>query len=324
MRKCNNILRYKAVIDGVDRVISIPSIVDKGTIFIAEGRYFNTEDNQIICTVGYSMIDVIKYITEFDSATRFVLNGGTWKTLGIDNVSSVIFEEQGIIYIKLQRDLKIAEDDFTTGLAFNKKTPAITTPIGDGSTIKLPTNIISIEQSKKFQIIAVCRNNNMIVTSPILNYNVTDNTICKVDFEGLVTGLKEGATTIVINYNDEEVILNITITHSIVVPIITYNIVASQGSNINYINTEAVKSYKMQDQNNVDVVGFNFTFSLEQSELNSLITPQEIISNLVSVTSISTKLTASSVKGHFYLVATCNENGVTTKRDLRVKGTFNI
>ena len=107
-------------------------------------------------------------------------------------------------------------------------------------------------------------------------------------------------------------------------PIITYNIVASQGSNINYINTEAVKSYKMQDQNNVDVVGFNFTFSLEQSELNSLITPQEIISNLVSVTSISTKLTASSVKGHFYLVATCNENGVTTKRDLRVKGTFNI
>lgn len=73
MRKCTNTLRYKASVDGVETIISIPTFIDTGTTSIDENKYFNLSNDEIVCSTGYSRIDKIKYITEFDSATRFIL-----------------------------------------------------------------------------------------------------------------------------------------------------------------------------------------------------------------------------------------------------------
>ncbi|GCD10464.1 hypothetical protein [Clostridium tagluense] len=319
MRKCNNNLRYKAIVDGTDRVISIPAIIDKGTLSLTEGKYFNTVDNELSCQVGYTMINKIKYIKV---GFEFILNGTVWSVLGIDNVSSIIFDEQGIIYIRLRSTLSNQGDNFELGLPHNETTPVITTSIGDDFTIELPTYNTEIIQNKKFQIMAICKNNNTIVTSPTLNYNVTDYTICKVDATGLVTGIKEGATTIIINYMGEEVTLNVTITVASIEPVITYKIVAVQGSDVNYINYGSPKTWRMIDKKGIDVVDKTFTFALEQSDKNPTITPQKLLASFTIISDVRYKMIAndSNIKGYLNLVATCNENGVIAIKQIEIKG----
>ncbi|MBZ9616802.1 hypothetical protein [Clostridium estertheticum] len=321
MRKCNNTLRYKASVDGVVTIISIPTIIDNGTVSVAEGKYINVADNTLACSVGYSMIDKIQYITEFNSATRFQINGRMWKTSGIDPITSVLEIEQGIIIIKLKNSDKLPEDDISVGgVAFNTPAIVITTPIGDNYTIELSTSNADIEQNKTFQITPTCRNNSTVITTPILTYVVADATICSVDSLGLVTALKVGVTVITVKFENVEIILNITIT-----PIPTqksYKIVTSTTQvdsdtiSLGMTRTQKVVNSDLTVISNGSVV---FTFSLEDSDKNPSVKAIQLISSIDSILATQCTLhpNTKNVLGYFWLVA--ETNGIITRRELRVK-----
>ncbi|MBZ9688387.1 hypothetical protein G9F72_018825 [Clostridium estertheticum] len=314
MRKCNNLLRYKAKVDGIDRVISINSIIDKGTLSIAEGKYISTIGNELSCQVGYSQLNIIKAVP---LGFRFILNGTLWSVLGIDNISSVVNEEQGVIIIKLKSDVSGVDDNFTTGLAFNSVTPVITTPIGNNFTIELPTTITYIEQNKTFQIETICRNNSTVITTPALTFVVSDTTICSVDTTGLITGIKVGTTAITVKFENVAAILNVNITAVIVGA--TYQIVSSTGS-YDYINLSALRTWKCVNNDLTAITtGEVFTFTLEQSSLNPTITSQMLIILIDNILPTSCRLNANtSVKGSFLLVATMGSTVI--KKQIRIKG----
>lgn len=121
---CNSKLRFKAIVNNVEEIIEIPSIINKGVLSVTENKYFDTMDNQLTCTIGYSEINKINYIKSTENPTRFVLGGKTWFTKGIDNISNMInststTEKQGTITIKLESDLLMAEDRLDLELAYN-------------------------------------------------------------------------------------------------------------------------------------------------------------------------------------------------------------
>ena len=120
MQDCNSSLKFKTTINGVEQLIEIPSIIGNGSLGVQEDKYINTEKDQITCEVGYSLIDKVNYIKDTGTTTRFILNGRVFKTVGIDNITNVIGEKQGVIVIKLISTQKVTGDDFVLGVALNK------------------------------------------------------------------------------------------------------------------------------------------------------------------------------------------------------------
>jgi len=116
MTKCNNKLRYKATISGVDSIIEVNAIIDAGTISLDLGKYMITENDTLSCQVGYSELSKINGISV---GFRFILNNTVWKVEGIDPVSSALNTEQGVIIIKLTSDLFVSQDNKVTGIAYN-------------------------------------------------------------------------------------------------------------------------------------------------------------------------------------------------------------
>jgi len=141
MRKCTNTLKYKAVVDGVNTIIEIPTFIDVGTATIDSNEYFNLADNEIVCNVGYSMINKVKYITEYGSPTRFILNGRAFKTVYVNNITSVVTGEQGIIIIKLESDTIKSED--TDDIAYNPPNAVIITPPVIISSYQIVTSTVT-------------------------------------------------------------------------------------------------------------------------------------------------------------------------------------
>jgi len=224
MRKCTNTLKYKATLDGIDTIISIPTYIDAGTASIDANKYYNLANDEIVCNVGYSQLNEIQPITEFDSATRFIINGRAFKTIYVNNITSVALNERGIIMIKLKSDTFRTEDNRVAGISYN--VPIIITTPHD-YTISATESSKSLQNTRSSQVTVICTKDGEIVISPILTFASSDITICIVNSNGIIQGVSEGSTTINVVYEGGSTIINVTIVAKIEI----YNLVGSTSIN---------------------------------------------------------------------------------------------
>ncbi|GCD10438.1 hypothetical protein [Clostridium tagluense] len=105
----------------------------------------------------------------------------------------------------------------------------------------------------------------------------------------------------------------------------TTKIVAVQGTNVDYINFESLKSYHMLDDKNIEPVGRTFSWRLEQSVENPLITPADLITKLEIISPVSCRLTSNDkIKGYFNLISICNEDKTEIVNNLRIKDSMDL
>jgi|GEM_PF-2558303 len=278
MRKCNNNLRYKASVDEVETIISIPTIIDSGTISIAEGQYFATVDNQLSCKVPYSLIDKIKPIA---IGVRFILNNSVWKVLGLDDITNVLYKEQGIIIIKLESDTFMAEDDKILEIAYNTLEIVITTP--HDYTITTESSK-SLQNTRSSQITVECTKDGEIVEVPVLTYTAGDITICTVNSTGVMTGVSEGSTIITTTYQGVSTVINITIVAKIEI----YSLIGATS-----INEAVSQQFKIIDESGTDST-LEYTFKISDITLASI---ESIGTNYVN-------LIGKNIKGSVTLTVT--------------------
>ena len=269
IRLCNNFLKYKATVDGVEGVIvSIPATAFNSSLNIAYGTYFNTLDNTITVEVGCSML---VYIKPIEAQFRFILNNQAWEVEGVEDATNVD-DGQGTIFIKLKSGLFDPKDDKINGIAFQQE---ISKPV-----IKLPHNAhvytivpnvttATIKKYEKHQITTVCTKDGVIVESPIIKYTILDETICIVDKTGLITSLGViGATTITVIYEDVQSTISINV---IAISLLTYSI---SGSDV--LDSTTVQKYKIVDNLGADILLPLFEFRLEKFDYHI---PSKLVSS---------------------------------------------
>ncbi|MFT5872847.1 MAG: hypothetical protein ACI8WT_001785 [Clostridium sp.] len=194
MQLCNNILRYKAISDGIATTISLNTIIDNGTISLDIDKYMIMEDNTLSCQIGYCELSKVKNMIV---GVRFILNDTVWKIEGINKVSEVLVEGEGIINIKLTSDIFIPEDNRATGVAYNEDII-----ITDMHTIILTSTVTNtdITINGTGQITTSISDNGATIINPILTYMSSDNNIATVSNVGLITAITEGNSIITVSY----------------------------------------------------------------------------------------------------------------------------
>jgi len=263
----------------------IYGLVDSKVFDIDENKYFNLVDNQILITIGDINKVVVNDIINFNNKAYIVIG-----------VNDTI---ENTLILRCSYDM---ENTHTY-------------------TISLSVNNADIEKSKAFQIVSTCMDNSEVITSPVLTYISSDETIAIVDNTGLISTLNVGTATITVQYQNVESILNINVTD---IPVVmSYMIVSSvTGTNYTTINNNSTRSQFVVNNDMTVPTDKIFTFTLEQSDLNPTITTSQLITKVEVLSSTSVKLTGSSVKGSFYLVATCGD--IIVKNLLREKATMDL
>jgi len=258
MRKCNNNLKYKVNLDGVDTIYSISCIAEKGTVSIDENKYFNTADNQLAINVPYSLINYIQPIIDSTATLRFFINGKCWQVLGIDNISQMNYEKQGVIIIKLESSLVRAEDNEEEGLAFNDPI-IIVTPHTYAITSK-NTNM-TIENTRTSPISGiVCTRDGIEVISPTLTYVSSNEAIATIDSTGVISAIALGSTNITITYFN----VSVTIAIAIIEKVELYSLVGNSS-----VNEAISQNYKMVNESQVDST-LEYTFSISDITLATI------------------------------------------------------
>ena len=274
IKLCNNILKYKALIDGAEGVISIPAIVEKGTISLDTGQ-ITVIDNELTCVVGYSNIDKVKHITV---GFRFILNGTVWEVIGVDNVSSMLKQQEGTIFIQLKSDQMGAGDDLITGLAYNAVMPVITTP--HVYLIQATEQAKTIENTRTSQVNVVCSTDGVIDNSPTLIYSSLDSNICTVSNTGVINAIGVGSTNIKVTYKGVTTSVAINVIEKIEI----YTLIGSDN-----INEAVAQNYKIIDESGLDST-LEYTFEIDNP---SLVTIESFGANYVNI--IGTNIEGSIV-----------------------------
>jgi hypothetical protein len=262
IRKCNNILRYKAIIDGIDTIIEVNTVIDNGTISLDTNKYMIMEDNTLSCQVGYSELSKIKNMTV---GFRFILNDTIWKIEGINKVSGVLNKEQGIINIKLTSDIWVDNDDRIKGIADNED--IIITTI---HTILLESTVTntSITINKTGQITTFVTDNGVVVNNPVLTYSSSDNNIATVSANGLISGVAEGNAIITVNYTSLDNIIHTTTIEIIVIIAVARTFTISGASTISNATPIVDKVYTVID-NATGLACTDLTFVFTSSNLTN-------------------------------------------------------
>jgi len=155
MENCNSRLKFKTVINNVEELIEIPMIAGNGTLNIQENKYFEIVDDNLTCEIGFSEIDKVKYIKDNGIVSRFIINGKCWKVKGIDFITNVIDNSQGIIIVKLESDLFVEGDDILNNIALNPLDVIIVPPVSTYQIISSTGdyNYINLSALRTFKIV---------------------------------------------------------------------------------------------------------------------------------------------------------------------------
>lgn len=138
----------------------------------------------------------------FKRDQRFIFDSRAWKITAIDNISIknisiVTFVEDQINIAKDNLELEIA--DYVDHISDYKIS------IGNGQSLA-----ISIDQT--LQLNVTVTNNNTLVTTPTLEYLISDPNILKVDETGFITPLQTGSTVVTVKYKNVSASIEICIT----------------------------------------------------------------------------------------------------------------
>ncbi|MNH66534.1 Bacterial Ig-like domain (group 2) [compost metagenome] len=126
---------------------------------------------------------------------RFIFDDAAWKIISINRLNP-------LIEIILQSDTFTPNDNLELRIADYVK---------PNYKIILNETSISLTEGSTYQLSPKVLNNGIEVLFPTLSYESSDETLCIVDENGLITGVTSGTAVITISYKDVEIKINIQV-----------------------------------------------------------------------------------------------------------------
>lgn len=173
-------------------------------------------------------------------------------------------------------------------------------------TITLAETTTNLKANATYQIQATCTQNGTTVTNPTITYNSNNTAIATVSSTGLVTGVKEGSTTITCTYNGATATLGVTVSATVTsTPI---KILQDNGSSNLKINTPTVFTVYVDDGNassRILTSGRTFTFSLDEDTVSG---GDAIIQSYTDTT-----VTVKAINSYMPIIISATDNADNTK-----------
>ncbi|WP_282806529.1 Ig-like domain-containing protein [Clostridium tetani] len=244
---------------------------------------------------------ITKQITE---NMRIIKWGYAWKVI------AKTAEVKGLRYIYLEKtsttEKDLIKDEIADYYKYNVK---------HNYVIKTNVATVELKENNTTELIATVTDNNTELENPTITYKSNNTDIAKIDDNGIVTGVKEGSTTISIVFTDaegKELKKDIDV---IVTKIKSNNTYSIEGDEVLMWTTNQI--YKITDQNkNSSKSKFNFKIDYQESDTN--------VALLEVIDDTSCKITANDkrIRGNIVLIATDVESKKEIKKDIEIVGFF--
>lgn len=278
MRQANYSIKF--VVDG--EIIEVPSIIESLQFSIDENQYMNVLDNKILVVIPN---DYTINVNE-----RFIKMDSAWKIINIDKT------KRGLLTLTCERDIFNSNDNIELEIADVDRINI------DTYSINITNTVNSLYIGDTLQINTITKKNNEVVSTPVLAFNVSDNTIATIDNAGLVTGTSMGTVDITVEYEG----VTDTITLSVGEAVLEDNFaITIEGSDI--IKKWSTQIYTAKVINNGLEVSEGVTWEVSNSNV-SISSQDESTINLVGETMGTLKLTATLIE----------DNNIITTRDIEV------
>lgn len=175
---------------------------------------------------------------------RFIFDKRAW------SVEKHFTANDGLIYLVLDEDeINPAVDNLELRIA-DYVLPMYEMTILNG-------NILEVKPNETLQINTIIKKDGVLVLNPQISYQVSDPSIATVDDTGLITGLVEGTTSVLVQYRDLVQQIQITVKAE---DIYTVSIVDSATSNQFVIYRGRTKSFTCEFKLNGNVIDEEGTF----------------------------------------------------------------
>lgn len=181
-------------------VSSIKWIDQEGEIKESFFIYSDSSSNDLGLDEGQiiTLVDGKRYIAVqknadtllLDRKRRFIFDHRAWRITNTDKI-----KDESLIYLVLDEDeINPSTDNRELRIA-DYKIPVYEMTILNGLTLAL-------KPTETLQINTIVKKDGDLVTSPQLSYQVSDPSIITIDETGLITGLVEGSTTVLIQFRN--------------------------------------------------------------------------------------------------------------------------
>lgn len=177
--------------------------------------------------------------------------------------------------------------------------------ISNTYTISLSETTKTVQANSTYQIVASCKENDVIVTSPTIQYVSNNIAIATVSSTGLVTGVAEGDVDITCTYNG--VVATLSLTVSPVATSTPIKVISSDDDEYVKINNSETFTVYVDDgitSSRILTSGRTFSFVLDED------TVDYGIATIVSQT--DTTVTIKALTGEMFILTT-TDNADTTK-----------
>lgn len=171
-------------------------------------------------------------------------------------------------------------------------------------TINLAETSKTLNVGDVYNIVATCKDNGNVVSSPVLSFTSSDSSIATVDSSGKVTTIASGSCTITATYNSISASVNLTV-NAKVVPTYTYAFSQSITALKTYMTTTLTTSKSIGGVADPTLY-IDYSFD---SATNTLISSGKIVVTRKSDSSISIKNASISSVTNIYLTVTDHANG---------------
>lgn len=181
-------------------------------------------------------------------------------------------------------------------------------------SITLNSNADSINETATYQLIVICKDNDITQTNPTIIWKSSDETIATVN-NGIITGIKAGSAIITATYINASATFNLTVNIKPSVPVISYTTTWSNnnGSLLKLMSSTTVNVVKTVDSVQDTSLIVNYT---GDSTFNSLMSAKKISITKNSNTSYTIKNTNTTTTMAIVITLTDSNSGTTIETKL--------
>lgn len=228
IKYCNHLLKF--VVNG--EYNEIPVIVTNNTKYTAgiSTQVVGITEIDSMFGLVLSWNDIGKKIK---TGQRFIINDNAWEVSQIDHVTG-----QGIASILLITNSKNANDNLELEIADYYL---------HNYTITLNSTSETLQETSTYQIVPNVTDNGVAITNGNIVYHSSDESICTVDNNGLVTALTIGNCVITATIGNVNTTMNIEVIAKSVVPIVSYGYSWSNGVNLKIYMSSTITLNKTVD-----------------------------------------------------------------------------
>lgn len=253
--KINDLILYK---DGYYKITSVENTVNGIYTAYAEFKTYKIiyEITLTETTGTYKEGDTFK-LTPVCKKNGVVEN--TQLSYTSDDISVATVDANGLVTVLKENS------NATINVAFNGVSATYNLNVlANSYSVEITNNNNNIQESSNLQITTVCKKNGIVINNPTLSYTTNNTNIATISENGLVTAIKEGATTITASFNGISATYNLSIVKADVYSISTNNVnnTIEEGS--------SVQLTSICKKNAIEVTGQTIIYTIANNTIASV------------------------------------------------------